>query len=249
VIGGVLRAAAGAVAQRIGVVSHRVWRVGHAGSPLDYVPHEYCSWQHRFDDPQRQYRTIYGAQHRVTALREVLADLRPEAKVRADFARFQLDQGIAVDELKVPAREVTAAWRQAQELAPARIERDGRLIDLDRPALLEELATRHATLLAEHGMAQLNISEIRSKNRPVTQAISRDLYERGAAGLLFRSNQDDAPCVVLLEGRARFVADGSPISLTNDVPDLALVCSEYNLVLKSAVIAGGGLTLPAIWRP
>ena len=76
-------------------------------------------------------------------------------------------------------------------------------------------------------MAQLNISEVRSKNRPVTQAISRDLYERGAAGLLFRSNQDDKPCVVLLEGRARFVADGTAIALTDDVPELTLVCSEY----------------------
>ena len=136
------------MAERVGVVSRRVWRVGHAGSPLEFVPHEYCSWEHRFDDPERRYRTLYGAQH-----------------------------------------------------------------------LLEELATRHATLLAEHGMAQLNISEIRSKSRPVTQAISRDLYERGAAGLLFRSNQDDKPCVVLLEGRARFVA------------------------------GTGARTLPAIWRP
>jgi hypothetical protein len=229
-------------------VSHRVWRVGHAGSPLEFVPHEYCSWQHRFDDPERQYRTVYGAQYRVTALREVLADLRPEAKVRADFARFQLDQGVSVEQLKVPAREVNAAWRRAHELAPARVQRDGPLIELDRPELLEELATRHATLLAEHGMAQLNISQIRSKNRPVTQAISRDFYERGAAGLLFRSNQDDRPCVVLLEGRARFVSDGTPIPLTEDVPELTLVCSEYNLVLKPAS-ATGARTLPAIWRP
>src|SRR3954466_2256318 len=118
-IGAIARAAASAVAERVGIVSHRVWRVGHAGSPLDFVPHEYCSWEHRFDDPEREYRTLYGARHRVTALREVLADLRPETRVRADFARFQLDQGVPVEELKVPAREVTAAWRQTHELAPA----------------------------------------------------------------------------------------------------------------------------------
>jgi RES domain len=248
VISGIVRGGVGRAAELLGVVSHRVWRVGHAGSPLEFVPHEYCSWQHRFDDPQQKYRTVYGAQYKVTALREVLADLRPEAKVRADFAQFQLDQGVPVEELKVPSRAVTAAWRQVHEVAPARVERNGPLIEVDRPELLEALATRHATLLAEHGMPQLNISEIRSKNRPVTQAISRDLYERGASGLLFRSNQDDKPCVVLMEGRARFVADGAPLSLADDLPELRLVCADYNLVLTSAGSATAR-TLPAIWRP
>jgi hypothetical protein len=38
------------------------------------------------------------------------------------------------------------------------VERDGRLVELDRPGLLEDLATRHASLLAGHGMRQLNIA-------------------------------------------------------------------------------------------
>jgi len=248
VIRGLVRGAAERAAELAGVVSRRVWRVGHAGSPLDFVPHDYCSWEHRFDDPQREYRTVYGAQYRVTALREVLADLRPEAKVRADFARFQLDQGVSVDELKVPASKVTRGWREAHELAPARVSRDGPLVDLDQPGMLNQLATRHATLLAEHGMRQLNISEIRSKNRPVTQAIGRDLYQRGAAGLRFRSNLDDKPCVVLFEGRACFSADGSATSLTEDVPELLLVCAEYNLEVD-ATSAGSARTLPAVWLP
>jgi hypothetical protein len=156
VIGRLLRGAAERAAELVGVVSHRVWRVGHAGSPLDFVPHEYCSWEHRFDDPERQYRTVYGARYKVTALREVLADLRPEAKVRADFAQFQLDQGVPVEDLKVPAREVTAAWRQAHQLAPARVDRDGPLIEPDQPELLEELATRHAAAArrTRHGTAE-----------------------------------------------------------------------------------------------
>lgn len=212
----------------------QAWRVGYAGAPLDFVPYEYCSWQHRFDDPMREYRTVYGSEQQVTALREVLADLRPNAKARADFAQFQLAQGVPVDELEVPGRAVTAAWRRSHQLAPARIEHDGELVDLDDPALRETLATRHATLLAEHGMAQLNISEIRSKNRLVTQRIARDLYMRGAAGVRFRSNLDDGPCIALMEGRARFAADGEPLSLAEDLPELSRVCEEYNLALHPA---------------
>ena len=216
------------------MTGRRVWRVGHADAPLDFVPYEYCSWQHRFDDPMREYRTIYGSEHQLTALREVLADLRPNAKARADFAQFQLAQGVRVEDLQVPGRAVTASWRRSHELAPARVEHEGELVDLDDPALRERLATRHATLLAEHGMAQLNIAEIRSKNRLVTQTIARDLYMRGAAGVLFRSNLDDGPCIALMEGRARFIADGAPLSLAEDLPELTRVCEEYNLVLLSA---------------
>ena len=79
--------------------------------------------------------------------------------------------------------------------ASRNLEQAETLVDLDDPALLEQLASRHATLLTEHGMAQLNVSEIRSKNRPVTQTISRDLYVRGVSGILFRSNEDDGRCV------------------------------------------------------
>ena len=38
-----------------------VWRLGHAAAPLAYVPRELCSWNHRFDDPRREYRTLYSA--------------------------------------------------------------------------------------------------------------------------------------------------------------------------------------------
>jgi hypothetical protein len=51
-----------------------------------------------------------------------------------------------------------------------------------------------------------------------------------------------------MEGRARLVEDGDPIPLTTDVPELILVCAEYNLVLK-ADGAPAARTLPAIWRP
>jgi RES domain len=248
VIEQLLRGAFDRAADLVGLVSHRVWRVGHVSAPLDFVPHEYCSWEHRFDDPRREYRTIYGAQYKVTALREVLADLRPSTKARADFAQFQLDQGVPVEELAIPAREVTAVWRQSHALAPGRVVRDGPLVDLDDPALLEQLATRYATLLAEHGMAQLNVSEIRSKNRPVTQTIGRDLYDRGVAGILFRSNQDNKRCIVVMEGRSRLVEDGKAIRLTEDIPELLLVCSQYNLTLKASGTPEAR-SIPTIWRP
>ncbi len=81
-------------------------------------------------------------------------------------------------------------------------------------------------------MRHLDISEVRSRTRPLTQAISRALYEEGAAGIGFRSNLDDRPCTVLFEGRARLAPAGAAIRLTQDVPELLQVCAEYSLVLR-----------------
>jgi len=62
------------------------WRVGHISDPLGFVPHDRCAWNHRFDDPGRRFRTLYWALRAETALREVLADLRPNTAQLADYA-------------------------------------------------------------------------------------------------------------------------------------------------------------------
>jgi hypothetical protein len=227
-------------------VRSRVWRIGHASAPLDFPPHAYCSWQNRFDDPRREYRTLYCAQDPLTCLREVLADLRPDTKTRADFEQFQLTQGVAPEEIHHPSQDVTLAWRRENTLAPAVVERNGPLADLVDRDLLEHLATQHAALLDEHNMAQLDISQITSKNRAVSQAISRDLFERGVAGLKFRSNLDAGQCIVLFETRARLQSVGRTVPLTEDHPALLKVCSEYGLVLRAPPVIhtnGSG------WRP
>ena len=139
------------------------WRLGYHDSPLEFVPWELCSWENRFDDPDREYRTLYCAEKKLTALREVLAPLRPNVSVRADFAQFQLEQGVPVNELYVPTREVTAAWRREHVLVHATLEPAGQLADLDDLALRGELERTHSELLRRHGMEHLDISEIRSK--------------------------------------------------------------------------------------
>jgi hypothetical protein len=204
-----------------------VWRLGHAAAPLAHVPRELCSWNHRFDDPRREYRTLYAADLPITCLREVLADLRPNATALAEFAQFFGDSA------SIPAGEISRAWRRRHALAPASIAlHGGALVDLDDIPSRERLARQHARLLAAHRMQHLDISEVRSRSRPVTQAISRSLYDEGASGVRFRSNLDDQPCMALFEGRGRLEPAGAPIALTRDVPELLQVCAEYSLVLR-----------------
>lgn len=239
----------GRLAEVAGLVNRRVWRVGHISAPRDYVPHAYCSWQHRFDDPQHGYRTLYCAEQPITCLREVLGDLRPNTKARADFVEFQRSQGIHSDEVHQPASEVTARWRQENALAPGVVHRTGRLADLGNRRLLEQLATAHASLLDEYGMEQLDLTNVTSKNRRVTQEIGRDLYGRGAAGLLFRSNHDGARCIVLFEGRAEMRPRGRVIPMTQDHPALLQVCGEYGLILRPARATRSRDERGPEWRP
>jgi hypothetical protein len=206
-------------------------RVGWRENPTDYLPHEECSWEHRFDDLHREYRTLYCADSALTAIREVLADLRPNAIARAEYAQWQLAQGVPVDELSEPARRVTDVWRHEHVLIEVEAETGGAVADVEDVGLREELERTHSTLLRAHGMEHLNISEIRSKNRAVTQAVSRDLYEQGAAGITFKSNLDNGGCLVVFEGRGLRHPASEPQDLSEDVPELWQVVTEYGLLM------------------
>lgn len=58
-------------------VGKTLWRVGYHLDPTAFTPRDLYAYNHRFDDAQRRFRTLYLAEQSETALREVLADLRP----------------------------------------------------------------------------------------------------------------------------------------------------------------------------
>jgi hypothetical protein len=74
---------------------------------------------------------------------------------------------------------------------------------------------------------------VRSRDRIVTQAMSRALYERRYAGVRFGSNLDDEPCYALFEGRAELEPDGESLELTPDLEPLRQVCDEFGLRLMA----------------
>jgi hypothetical protein len=124
-----------------------------------------------------------------------------------------------MQELHRPAREVSLQWRELHALARATDEREGNLGNLTDSGVREELANRHAELLDAYDMPYLDISQVTAENRIVTQTISRDLNETGAARILFHSNRDGHGCLALMEGRAQLVPAGTPLPLTAKLPD------------------------------
>lgn len=206
----------------------RVWRLGHASAPLQFTPRELCSWNHRFDDPRRAYRTLYVSEAPITCLREVLADLRPNAEAIAEFSALFGDS----DELM--AGTVSQGFREKHVLAEARLAPiDGQFVDVEEPATRERLKWALAPLLRDLGLQQLDLGEVRGNLRTLTKAISRHFYDQGSHGLSFRSKLDDGRCWVCFEGRSHLEPAGSLLLLTTELPDLLTVCREYHLKLEA----------------
>lgn len=206
------------------------WRVGYHGNPAGFVPRELCTWNHRFDDADRRFRSIYVAERPHTALREVLADLRPNTEaIRRYVERFGPDA--AHD---IPAQPVTASWRDQHLLVAVHAETTGPVIDLCDSAVRHQVERRHAALLHEHGMRHLDLSEITSSRRAVTQTIAADLHdEEGAAGIRFPSRLDGEPCLALFEGRSKLIIADTPIGLADPAPTTLLdICAAWHLPLE-----------------
>jgi hypothetical protein len=159
----------------------------------------------------------------------VLADLRPDTTMLAELHDlFGPDMALAA-----AAGTVSAEFRRERVLAAADMVLDGELVDIDDPATRAELEREHAAMLAEHGLAHLDITEVRSRTRVVTQRMGRALYERGAAAIRFGSNLDNQPCYAVFEARGRLEPRGTaaPLELTAELPELIAVCHEYGLRL------------------
>lgn len=159
----------------------------------------------------------------------MLADLRPSTKMLVDMAKtVGIDH--AVDEA---AGRVTTTFMSQHVLAEGAVRTSGGLVDIDRPSVRQKLEVEHAQLLAKYGMVHLDLSQIRSQTRFVTQRISRGLFDRGESGIHFGSNHDSNPCYALFEGRALVYFDRKsrivPLSTSSD--RLRRVVMEYGLKL------------------
>ena len=193
-----------------------VWRVGHFASPCDFTPRHLCGWNHRFDDPKREYRTVYAADEKETCLREVLADLRPDKRALAEFKKIFGDDASAA-----AAGRVTKAWREKHVLANAEVVIGfGAMADIESAPVLADLSRRLKEALAARGMMRLDAAGVRSKDRVLTRAASRLLHDDGLAGVDFRSRLDGVPCHALFEGRARLEQIGAGSPLGGEIPEL-----------------------------
>jgi hypothetical protein len=214
--------------------SRALWRVGYYADPLGFTPRNLYEFGHRFDDIRRRFRTLYCAELPETCLREVLADFRPNLDaLRRHAERYgpEATQDFAPE-------PVTAQWRVQHVLISVILRFGGPLIDLTEVSVRQEVEDRHGELLLEHGLKHLDVREITTSRRVVTQTIAADLFDRGASAVRFPSRLDGNACVALFEERGVASPVGEPIALTDPPPEqLTNVTAPWGLVLESAPAA------------
>jgi RES domain len=81
-------------------------------------------------------------------------------------------------------------------------------------------------------MQHLDLHEITTARRVVTQTIARDLYDDGVAAIRFPSHLDGNPCIAVFEGRGELHLDGVILALTDPAPQqLVAVATAWHLTL------------------
>ncbi|MFZ2052413.1 MAG: hypothetical protein WAU69_15945 [Solirubrobacteraceae bacterium] len=92
---------------------------------------------------------------------------------------------------------------------------------------------RHVDLLLEHDMRHLDLHEITTNRRVVTQTVVADIYDDGAAAIRFPSCLDGNPCLAIFEGRGALELAGEILLLTDPPPTALLkVVAPWRLGLQ-----------------
>jgi RES domain len=136
---------------------------------------------------------------------------------------------------ELAAQPITAAWRRENVLAPVRLRLDGGICDLTDVSQRQKIEERHVDLLLQHDMRHLDLHEITTSRRVVTQTVAADIYSGGAAAIRFPSCLDGNPCVAIFEGRGELELAGEILPLTDSPPTALLkVVAPWRLDLQPA---------------
>ena len=117
------------------------------------MPLAYRTWEGRYDDPDRTWRTLYLASDAFGAWVEVLGRFRPHDDLMAALTDIADEDG---DPAPIPAGRVPLSWLSNRRVAHARIK--GRFADVGDPDTLRWLAERLPEVLVRCGVRDLDPS-------------------------------------------------------------------------------------------
>jgi hypothetical protein len=149
-------------------------RVGRGPDPLDLVALAYQTWEGRYDDPDRTWRTLNLASDAFGAWVEVLGRFRPHDDLMAALKDIAEEDG---DPAPIPAGCVPLSWLANRRVAHARIT--GRFADVGDPDTLRWLARRLPEVLVRCGVRDLDLSAATGPQRELTHAIAHELCLHG----------------------------------------------------------------------
>jgi hypothetical protein len=208
-----------------------LYRIGWQPDPLAWPDWRYVG-RNRFDDPENRIRVLYLAEQRVTCFAEMLAKhyLRDPKLEAALGAMPPAEPGTPVP--RITSGTIAPGFFD-RPMGALRLEPDQRWLDLRPMAnrvalydLLIEDLDRHG-----HGEAQLDLSDVTSRDRTLTQRISRWAIDNSYQGIAFTSRlAGEFDCWALFEGAA-FIPDPMPPQISREDPDLQRIVGIFDLTM------------------
>lgn len=163
---------------------------GPATGPLAFPPWEYIGTG-RYDDPEGKYRVLYLAESATTCYVELLADQRPSLTALAALRLLPPGEpGDFEPKLGRIPKAWLVDWCQARALGRAELGPNQRWLDSYAAETRRELRGALADRLLELGLDDFDFGDALSRNRKLSQAVSRWAYEQGFQGIVFSSRFD-----------------------------------------------------------
>ena len=135
---------------------------------------------HRWDDPQREFRSLYTASSLLGAFIETLQDLRPNLAFLAELANLELEPG---DELP-SYRELDASYFDNLYACEIIVEtQQAPFADVLDMALITATRDHFADLATRLAMRAIDASSMLGADREFTQAVAREIWLAGYAGI------------------------------------------------------------------
>lgn len=188
-----------------------VWCVHQNPAALPSLPEEGETPPNRFDDPQRKYRVRYFATNKRGAFLEVLARFRADPETQARLGAVK-----SVDEKRepklTPGSVPKGFLRALKEATAELVHPKSEFVDLSAPETRATLNKHPEVRQALKGLGpgksgsavELDDATLKlggRRGRPVTQAVSRVVFdESSAAGIRYVSRLDAAePCWAIFD--------------------------------------------------
>lgn len=174
-----------------------VWRVGYRPEPWAWTPQQFVTYRGRWDDSERQFRTLYVGDSLYGCLLEVLAPERPDPSIAKELDEIDDPDDQAALYTEHPAGTMDYSWFDRRLCGQARLR--GRYCYVTHSATVATL--RASFDLAAYGVDPdtFDVAFLKDKvQRELTRAIARWLYGQAADdgasavdGIEFRSRHGD----------------------------------------------------------
>lgn len=209
----------------------KFWRVGRSQNPLAYTeiaPEDAASPRggNRFDVPGG--RVLYAATQPEGAFAETISRLRPSARMLS----HQADP----DEHLMATGSVPADWRNRRQIVSFELEAPLQFLDVDAPESHAFLTSAIPEQLDSLGVDNLDIAELRGKNRILTRLISLYIYtatdehdNHKFSGIRYESRLGPWECWAIFDGSNIRSSTSSAISSRDG--SLNSVAKQFGLTI------------------